>query len=89
MLSYSPYDQVQAQKYPNIIATAGFWDSQVQYWAPAKWVARLRDMKKDHNLLVFECNMSAGHGGASGRFERLRITALQYAFICDLAGIKE
>lgn len=89
MLSYSPYDQVQAQKYPNIIATAGFWDSQVQYWEPAKWVARLRDMKKDHNLLVFECNMSAGHGGASGRFERLRITALQYAFICDLAGIKE
>ncbi len=89
MLSYSPYDQVKKIKYPNIIVTTGFWDSQVQYWEPAKWVARLRDMKTDHNLLVMYCNMDAGHGGASGRFQRFRTTALQYAFILDLAGIKE
>jgi oligopeptidase B len=89
MLSYSPYDQVKAMDYPNIIVTAGYWDSQVQYWEPAKWVAKLRDMKTDNNILVMDCNMSAGHGGASGRFERYRITALEYAFILDLAGIKE
>jgi oligopeptidase B len=89
MLSYSPYDQVKAQKYPNVIVTTGYWDSQVQYWEPAKWVARLRELKTDRNLLVMDCNMTAGHGGASGRFERFRITALQYAFILDLAGIKE
>jgi oligopeptidase B len=89
MLSYSPYDQVKAQAYPNIIVTTGYWDSQVQYWEPAKWVAKLRDMKTDRNLLVMDCNMSAGHGGASGRFERYRITSLQYAFITDLAGIKK
>ncbi|HRR93551.1 MAG TPA: S9 family peptidase [Bacteroidales bacterium] len=89
MLSYSPYDQVKRQKYPNMIVTTGFWDSQVQYWEPVKWVAKLRDMKKDNNLLVLDINMSAGHGGASGRFERNRVTALQYAFILDLAGIKE
>jgi len=87
MLSYSPYDQVKAMNYPNIIVTTGFWDSQVQYWEPAKWVAKLRDMKTDKNKLVMDCNMSAGHGGASGRFERYRITALEYAFILDLAGI--
>jgi oligopeptidase B len=89
MLSYSPYDQVKKQAYPNMIVTTGFWDSQVQYWEPAKWVAKLRDMKTDKNLLVMECNMTAGHGGASGRFERYRITALQYAFILELAGIKK
>jgi oligopeptidase B len=89
MLSYSPYDQVKAQPYPNIIVTTGLWDSQVQYWEPVKWVAKLRDMKTDKNLLVMDCNMSAGHGGASGRFERYRITSLQYAFILDLAGIKK
>ena len=89
MLSYSPYDQVKAQAYPNVIVTTGYWDSQVQYWEPAKWVAKLRDMKTDKNLLVMDCNMSAGHGGASGRFERYRITSLQYAFILDLAGIKK
>jgi len=89
MLSYSPYDQVKRQKYPNMIVTTGFWDSQVQYWEPVKWVAKLRDMKKDNNLLVMDINMSAGHGGASGRFERNRVTALQYAFILDLAGINE
>jgi oligopeptidase B len=89
MLSYSPYDQVKKQAYPNLIVTTGFWDSQVQYWEPTKWVAKLRDMKTDKNILVMDCNMTAGHGGASGRFERYRITALQYAFILDLAGIKQ
>jgi oligopeptidase B len=88
MLSYSPYDQVKAQAYPNMIVTTGLWDSQVQYWEPVKWVAKLRELKTDKNLLVMDCNMVAGHGGASGRFERYRITSLQYAFILDLAGIK-
>jgi oligopeptidase B len=89
MLSYSPYDQVKAMNYPNILVTTGLWDSQVQYWEPAKWVAKLRDMKTDDNLLVMDVNMTAGHGGASGRFERYRITALQYAFMLNLAGIKQ
>jgi oligopeptidase B len=89
MLSYSPYDQVKSMDYPNIIVTTGLWDSQVQYWEPAKWVAKLRDMKTDKNILVMDCNMVAGHGGASGRFERFRITSLEYAFILDLAGIKK
>jgi oligopeptidase B len=87
MLSYSPYDQVKAMKYPNLIVTTGFWDSQVQYWEPAKWVAKLRDIKTDKNILVMDCNMDAGHGGASGRFQRYKITAMEYAFIIDLAGI--
>ena len=87
MLSYSPYDQVKAMDYPNILVTTGFWDSQVQYWEPSKWVAKLRDMKTDKNTLVMDCNMEVGHGGASGRFERYRVTALEYAFILDLAGI--
>lgn len=87
MLSYSPYDQVKKQNYPNILVTTGFWDSQVQYWEPAKWVAKLRDMKTDDNMLLLKTNMKAGHGGASGRFERLRTTALEYAFMLDLAGI--
>jgi oligopeptidase B len=89
MLSYSPYDQVKAMDYPNLLVTTGYWDSQVQYWEPAKWVAKLRDMKTDKNILVMDVNMSAGHGGASGRFERYRITALEYAFMISLAGIKE
>jgi oligopeptidase B len=89
MLSYSPYDQVKAMDYPNILVTTGYWDSQVQYWEPAKWVAKLRDMKTDNNLLIMKCNMDAGHGGASGRFERLRTTALNYAFMFDLVGITQ
>lgn len=89
MLSYSPYDQVKSMNYPNILVTTGFWDSQVQYWEPSKWVAKLRDMKTDNNLLIMDCNMNVGHGGASGRFERYRITALEYAFILDLAGINK
>ncbi len=87
MLSYSPYDQVKEQDYPNLLVTTGFWDSQVQYWEPSKWVARLRDMKTDDNILIMDVNMTAGHGGASGRFERLKTTALQYAFILDLEKI--
>ncbi len=89
ILSYSPYDQVKAMDYPHILVTTGYWDSQVQYWEPAKWVAKLRDMKTDKNRLLMDVNMTAGHGGASGRFERYRITALEYAFILDLAGIKQ
>lgn len=89
MLSYSPYDQVKAMDYPNMLVTTGYWDSQVQYWEPSKWVAKLREMKTDKNILVMDVNMAAGHGGASGRFERYRITALEYTFILDLAGIKK
>jgi oligopeptidase B len=84
MMSYSPYDNVTAQNYPNILVTAGLHDSQVQYWEPAKWVAKLRDMKTDHNLLLLHTNMDAGHGGASGRFEHYKETALNYAFLIKL-----
>lgn len=84
MLSYSPYDQVSAQAYPNLLVTTGLHDSQVQYFEPAKWVAKLREMKTDNHRLVFKVDMEAGHGGASGRFKRLRDTALEYAFFLDL-----
>jgi oligopeptidase B len=89
MLSYSPYDQVKAQNYPNMLVTTGLHDSQVQYWEPAKWVAKLRVMKTDENLLLLHTNMSAGHGGASGRFEYLKETAMEYAFIMHLVGINK
>ena len=89
MKSYSPYDQVGKHEYPNMLVTTGLHDSQVQYWEPAKWVAKLRDMKTDDNILLLETNMDAGHGGASGRFERYKITALEYAFFLDLAEISE
>ncbi len=89
MLSYSPYDQVQAMDYPATLVTTGLHDSQVQYWEPAKWVARLRAVKTDQNPLLFKINMEAGHGGASGRFRRLEETALSYAFMLDLLEIKE
>ncbi len=84
MLSYSPYDQVKEQDYPNMLVTTGLFDSQVQYWEPAKWVAKLRDKKTDNKLLILDTDMEAGHGGASGRFKRYRTTALQYAFLLDL-----
>jgi len=89
MKSYSPYDNVAAKKYPNVLITTGYWDSQVQYWEPAKWIAKLRDFKTDDNLLLMDCNMDVGHGGASGRFERFKEVALEYAFLLDLEGITE
>jgi oligopeptidase B len=89
MLSYSPYDNVKAQGYSNLLVTTGLHDSQVQYWEPAKWVAKLRDMKTDDNILVLHTNMEAGHGGASGRFERYKETALEYAFLLMLMDIYE
>ena len=87
--SYSPYDNVEAKKYPNMLVTTGLHDSQVQYWEPAKWVAKLRELKKDKNSLLLHTNMDAGHGGASGRFEALKEVAIDYAFILDLEGIKD
>jgi len=87
MLSYSPYDNVRPKDYPAMLVTTGLHDSQVQYFEPAKWVARLRALKTDHNILLLYTNMEAGHGGASGRFERLREIALTFAFLFDLAGI--
>ncbi len=89
MLSYSPYDQVEAKAYPNMLVTTGLHDSQVQYWEPAKWVAKLREMKTDNNQLLMYCNMETGHGGASGRFEQFRETAMEYAFLFSLEGITE
>ena len=82
--SYSPYDQVEAKDYPNIMVTTGFHDSQVQYWEPAKWVAKLRNLKTDKNLLFLDTNMEAGHGGASGRFDSLKETAKMYTFFLAL-----
>ncbi len=89
MLSYSPYDQVEAKDYPNLLVTTGFHDSQVQYWEPAKWVAKLRALKTDDNLLLLRTQMEAGHSGVSGRYERYRETAFQYAFLLKLAGLGE
>lgn len=88
MLSYSPYDNVKAQKYPNMLVTTGLHDSQVQYWEPAKWVAKLRTFKTDDNVLYLNTNMDAGHGGASGRFEALKELAKEYSFLLDLEEIK-
>ena len=84
MLSYSPYDNVEAKAYPAMLVTTGYHDSQVQYWEPAKWVAKLRDMKTDDNLLLFKINMDYGHGGASGRFKRFEEIALEYAFAMEV-----
>ncbi len=89
MLSYSPYDNVATKDYPNMLVMTGLHDSQVQYWEPAKWVARLRARKTDQNRLLLHTNMEAGHGGASGRFRRLKEIALQYAFALDLLGLGE
>ena len=87
MLSYSPYDNVMAQEYPNMLVTTGLHDSQVQYWEPAKWVAKLRDKKKGDQVLLLHTNMEAGHGGSSGRYESLKETAREYAFFLYLEGI--
>ncbi|MDT0690641.1 S9 family peptidase [Salegentibacter sp. F188] len=89
MKSYSPYDNVVAQDYPNMLVTTGLHDSQVQYWEPAKWIAKLRELKTDNNILLFHTNMDAGHGGASGRFEALKEVAEEYAFLLDLEGINK
>jgi oligopeptidase B len=88
MLSYSPYENVLAQDYPNIYISTGLHDSQVQYWEPAKWVAKLRVLKTDNNQLYLDTNMDAGHGGASGRFESIKEIAKEYSFLLDLEGIK-
>jgi oligopeptidase B len=86
MKAYSPYDNVKAMDYPAMLVTTGLHDSQVQYWEPAKWVAKLRELKTDDHPLFLWTNMATGHGGASGRFERYRETAMEYAFLLDLAG---
>jgi len=87
MLSYSPYDNVERKNYPAMLITGGLHDSQVQYWEPAKWAAKLRELKTDNHRLLLKTNMDAGHGGASGRFRRHQETAFSYVFILDLAGI--
>jgi oligopeptidase B len=86
ILSYSPYDNVRETEYPAMLVTAGLHDSQVQYWEPAKWVARLRDLRTDADPVLLHVNLDAGHGGQSGRYRRYRETALEYAFLLDLAG---
>ena len=89
MLSYSPYDQVSAHAYPAMMVTTGLWDSQVQYFEPAKWVAKLRATKTDSHPLLFRINMEAGHGGRSGRYRRYRETAMKYAFVLQQLGIED
>ncbi len=89
MKSYSPYDNVVVQKYPNMLVTTGLHDSQVQYFEPAKWVAKIRELKTDSNLLLMHTNMEAGHGGASGRFDALKEVAREHAFLLDLEGINK
>ena len=88
MMRYSPYDNIVKADYPNMLVTAGYFDSQVQYWEPVKWVAKLREYKSGNNELYLYTNMDAGHGGKSGRFRRFKELALNYAFLIDLAGIK-
>ena len=88
MMTYSPYDNVYNAAYPNMLVTAGYFDSQVQYWEPVKWVAKLRDYKVGENVLYLHTNMDAGHGGKSGRFRRYKELSLKYAFMLDLAGMK-
>jgi oligopeptidase B len=89
MLSYSPYDQVEAKDYPNLLVTTSLHDSQVQYWEPAKWVAKLRARKTDQNRLLLKTEMQAGHGGVSGRYKQYEKTAFRYAFVLDLAGVEK
>jgi oligopeptidase B len=89
LVSYSPYDNVRAQRYPAMLVTCGLWDSQVQYYEPVKWVAKLRHYKTDRNALLLHVEMEAGHGGKSGRFERYRETALEYAFLLNELGMSE
>jgi len=88
MRSYSPYDNVESQAFPNMLVTAGLNDPRVSYWEPAKWVAKLRAVKKDNNLLLLKTNMGAGHFGASGRYERYKETAFDYAFLFQALGVE-
>ena len=87
MLSYSPYDNVEAQAYPSMFVTASLYDTRVAYWEPAKWVARLRATKTDQNPLLLRTDMGAGHGGASGRYSAIEEVAFEYAFILDTLGL--
>jgi oligopeptidase B len=87
MLSYSPYDNVEAKAYPDVLVITSLHDSQVQYWEPAKWVAKLRAIKTDRNRLLLRTKMEAGHGGVSGRYKRYRETAFIYAFLLDLVRL--
>ena len=89
MKSYSPYDNVEKKAYPNMLVTTGLHDSQVQYFEPAKWVAKLREMKTDNNYVLLYTNMEAGHGGASGRYKVLKDRAREFAFLFALEGIKD
>ena len=89
MLSYSPYDNVEAKAYPNILITTSLFDSQVQYFEPAKWTAKLRTMKTDNNNILLKTEMKAGHGGVSGRYKQYEDIALKYAFLLDLEGMND
>ena len=89
MKSYSPYDTIKAQSYPAMLVKSSLNDSQVMYWEPAKYVAKLRPLKKDDNVLLFKCNMDAGHGGASGRYDALRERAFVYAFVLTRLGVEK
>jgi oligopeptidase B len=88
MITYSPYDNIEAKTYPNMLVKTSFNDSQVMYWEPAKYVAKLRALKTDSNALLLKTNMGAGHGGASGRYDYLREIALDYAFLLTELGIR-
>jgi oligopeptidase B len=89
MLSYSPYDNVKNQDYPNMYVSTGLHDSQVQYWEPAKWVAKLRELKTNNTVLFLNTNMDTGHGGASGRFEALKDIAKEFSFLIELEKNKQ
>jgi oligopeptidase B len=89
MMTWSPYDNVVDAVYPAILTTGGLNDTQVPYFSPAKWVAKVREHNRSKNPVLFKCNMGAGHGGESGRFERQKLTALKYAFILDLSGVEK
>jgi oligopeptidase B len=86
--SYSPYDNVEAKDYPNLLITAGLNDPRVTYWEPAKWTAKLRELKTNDNVLLLKTNMGAGHAGVSGRFESLKEKALEYTFITKMLGVE-
>ena len=89
MLSYSPYDNVSKKRYSNLLITSGYFDSAVQYWEPLKWVAKLRDFKKDSNLLLLDMNMDAGHSGTTGRYKYFKKVALKYSFLFKLENINK